>query len=155
MSDSPTSISDQLASFVEENGPYARWERSHKEVRLHRAAAFDKIAIFNAATIALTANAILGPIHGKITHRYTLRAALCCFVLGMCVSMIRNLTWTMSENHAVMMGLSLQLRDAPEAVKTAKDYTYSVRYAVGCEIVALAATALGLTLLLIVVWPLI
>jgi hypothetical protein len=78
---------------------WVEFARIWEESRNKRNAYYEKLAILDGGTVALTITAVLGPLHGTITHRYTLLAGLTALVLAMLALIRRNLVAVHQEMH--------------------------------------------------------
>lgn len=60
-------------------------------LRIRESAFYEKLALLNGSTIALTVTAILGGgLHHRSVHKYTLAAGLVCLLLSLILFLIRN-----------------------------------------------------------------
>jgi hypothetical protein len=127
--------------------------RIYAGARENRNAYFEKLALLDGGTVALVITAVLGPLHGQITHKYLLGVGLSVLVLALLLLLRRNFLAAQFEFHAaantakdpVFLGSS-------EAKKRTKWLTKDIHYTEGVGVVL---SALGILLLLVEVWFLI
>jgi hypothetical protein len=84
-----------------ENNLLHYYVSSYANVRQQQAAYFEKLALLDAGAVTLTVTAVLGSLHGNVTHRHALQAGLCALVIALLILLARNFVWTKYEAMAV------------------------------------------------------
>jgi hypothetical protein len=91
-------------AFGESLGYY--YFNAHSQVRLHQSAFYEKVALLDGGTVALTITAVIDKIHGQIRHPFALKMGLVCLILAMLSLFARNLYWTLYESKVMEMKFS-------------------------------------------------
>ena len=104
--------SDQLPPYDE---AYVEYLRAHAKVRARHSAYYEKLALLNGGTIALTANLLLGSSHENIRHRYTLATGVALVAVAMMSVLIRNLAETRREANMTTQQYCFRLKRNQEA----------------------------------------
>ena len=60
----------------------------------HEIAFYEKLVLFNAGTVAVTINAVLGHLHGKVLHRHTLQWGIALLGIAIVMLLAHNLVAT-------------------------------------------------------------
>jgi hypothetical protein len=132
-----------------ENNAISYYLKSYEKVRAHQASYFEKLALLNGGTVALTITAIVGKTPLQIRHRHFLQAGMCSLVLALLVLLARNFLWTRYEAKAVDLRFEMFGKTAKVAV--AREQIDSINNIIGTlGFFGSLLTGLGMSLLLVV-----
>jgi hypothetical protein len=81
---------------------------AHSQLRLHQSAFYEKIAILDGGTVALTITVVIDKIHQQIRHPFALKVGLICLILAMLSLFARNFFWTLYESKVMEMKFTNQ-----------------------------------------------
>jgi hypothetical protein len=95
------------------DGAYGRslgyyYFNARSQLRLHQSAFYEKVALLDGGTVALTITAVIDRIHGQIRHPSALKLGLVCLILAMLSLFARNFYWTLYESKVIEMKFSNQ-----------------------------------------------
>lgn len=76
---------------------YLEYLKAHRDVRVHHSAYYEKLALLDGGTIALTATVMLGNSHSQLKHRYTLAVGLALLAVALISLLLRNLAESRRE----------------------------------------------------------
>src|ERR1700733_4333202 len=71
--------------------------------RMHQSAFYEKVALLDGGTVALTITATIDKVHGQIKHPLSLKLGLICLTVAMLSLFARNFCWTLYEQKVVQM----------------------------------------------------
>jgi hypothetical protein len=76
---------------------YLQYLKAHRDVRVQHWNYYERLALLDGGTIALTVTAVLGNSHSQLKHKYTLCVGLALLVLAMISLLVRNLAESRRE----------------------------------------------------------
>ena len=76
---------------------YLQYLKAHRDVRVHHSAYYERLALLDGGTIALTVTAVLGNSHSQLKHKYTLALGLVLLVAALISLLLRNLAESRRE----------------------------------------------------------
>jgi hypothetical protein len=138
----PYPESEKLMSEISE------WHASHRADRAQRAGFFERLALFNTATVALTITAVAGTFSGKITHHYSLRAAVCLLLAASTLLIVKTFLLIDYEVKASAMFAKWKFEGK------GSEFRYNSRVDRALTASGIACTVGGICLLVYVAWPL-
>lgn len=118
---------------------------AHSQLRLHQSAFYEKIAILDGGTVALTITAVIDKIHQQIRHPLALKVGLICLILAMLSLFARNLFWTLYESK--VMEMKFKNQSLFSALTDIQEFAYPQKL---FGVFGLLLTAMGMLALLYV-----
>ena len=76
---------------------------AQSQLRLQRRSFYEKVAILDGGTVALTVTGVIDKIHDQIRHPLALKLGIICLTLAMLFLFARNLCWTLTESKVMEM----------------------------------------------------
>jgi hypothetical protein len=73
------------------------------QLRLQQSSFYEKVAILDGGTVALTVTGVIDKIHEQIKHPFALKLGIVCLTLAMLFLFARNLCWTLIESRVMEM----------------------------------------------------
>lgn len=70
---------------------YLEYLKAHREVRAHHSVYYEKLALLDGGTIALTATVVLSSSHNQLRHKYLLAVGVGSLAIALISLLIRNL----------------------------------------------------------------
>lgn len=142
----PTAVrKDHLFDEVYGQGLGYYYFNAHNQVRLHQSAFYEKVALLDGGTVALTITAVIGKVQGQIRHPFALKSGLVCLALAMLILFARNFFWTRYEWQVMEMKFTNSTVTA--ALTDIARYEYPQRL---CGVFGLLLTTVGLLILIFV-----
>jgi hypothetical protein len=124
--------------------------RLYLEARTHRNSFYEKLALLDGGTVALVITAVLGPLHGVVSHKRLLCVGLTFLVLAMLTLLRRNLLAVQFEFHAAAnTAWDPAYTQNPKAKAQTQRLNKDIHYT---ETVGVFLSGIGVVLLLIEMW---
>jgi hypothetical protein len=76
---------------------------AQSQLRLQQSSFYEKVALLDGGTVALTVTGVIEKIHEQIKHPLALKLGLVCLTLAMLFLFARNLCWTLIESKVMEM----------------------------------------------------
>lgn len=129
---------------------YLHYLKSHREVRVQHYGYFERLALLDGGTLALTANAVLGSAHDQIKHRYSLTVGVLILGVALVSLLLRNFFEDRREVLLMTQQYAILQNRHDEAERYQPGIEYWNRRTKVCEIVGVFGTIAGMALLVFV-----
>jgi len=73
------------------------------QLRLQQSSFYEKVALLDGGTVALTVTGVIDKIQKHIDHPFALKTGIVCLTLAMLSLFARNLCWTLIESKVMEM----------------------------------------------------